>query len=78
MSGSPPSRIRILLLLILLLPGPVLAAFQEAPLGRGGAIAANDPRATAVGLDALRAVSHEQQLAGDRQLSNLLSLRKAA
>ncbi|HXU31562.1 MAG TPA: gamma-glutamyltransferase family protein, partial [Thermoanaerobaculia bacterium] len=44
-----------LLLVALLFPGgPLPAAFEPAPIGRGGAVAANDRRAAAVGLEILK------------------------
>src|SRR5947208_11456705 len=51
MSKLPAS----LLLLTLLLPLPARAAAVPAPVGTGGAVAAADPAAVAVGLDVLRA-----------------------
>ncbi len=43
------------LVALLLLGGPLPGAFEPAPIGRGGAVASNDRRATAVGLEILKA-----------------------
>lgn len=44
----------LLLFALLLASGPLPAAFEPAPIGRGGALAANDRRAAAVGLEILK------------------------
>ncbi len=44
----------LLLFALLLASGPLPAAFEPAPIGRGGAVAANDRRAAAVGLEILK------------------------
>ncbi len=44
----------LLLVALLVASGPLPAAFEPAPIGRGGAVAANDHRASAVGLEVLK------------------------
>lgn len=44
----------LLLVALLFLGGPLPGAFEPAPIGRGGAVAANDRRAAAVGLEILK------------------------
>lgn len=44
----------VLLVALILTGGPLPAAFERAPIGRGGAVAANDRRSAAVGLEILK------------------------
>jgi gamma-glutamyltranspeptidase/glutathione hydrolase len=44
----------LLLFALLVVSGPLPAAFEPAPIGRGGAVATNDRRAAAVGLEVLK------------------------